>query len=103
MKLSRWEDAKTRSVKLTLFDLAYCRQRRAASDIVPQTIIGGIHVDAVFVKVVIWLPAMPFRVRQISARYARYKRSLRCRVSAVDVYQVDSVACKHYSRVTTGP
>ena len=62
----------------------------AACDIIPQAIILRIHVNTVLVIIhVARLSNVPICVRQGSARCARYKRSLRRSVSAVDVYIAD--------------
>ena len=73
----------------TTFDLAGSRQRNVAVEVVPQAILVTVHVEAVLsATAVVWLVGSPFCVRQRRARNARHKRSLRRRVSAVDVYQV---------------
>ena len=65
-----------------------------------QAIILWIQVNAVLVIIqVARLSRVPIRVRQGSARCARYKRSLRRSVSAVDVYIADSFACKQKSHI----
>ena len=63
---------------LTPFDLANCRQRNVAVEVVPQAIIFSVHVDAMLYAIpVVWLVASPVRVRQRRApRLGRFKRSL---------------------------
>ena len=79
--------------KLTSCDLANCGQRCVTVQVVPQSIMFTVHVDAVLVvTVVVWLPTVPVCPRQRRAPHARHKRSLRRRVTAVDVYQVDRFA-----------
>ena len=62
--------------------------------VVHQAIVT-IYVEAILVvSPVVWLTARPRQVRQVSARYARYKRALRHRVRAVDKYKVIWHVCK---------
>ena len=62
--------------------------------VVHQAIVT-IYVEAILVvSPVVWLTARPRQVRQVSARYARYKRALRHRVRAVDEYKVIWHVCK---------
>ena len=71
--------------ELTLFDLANCRQRSVAWDVVPLATVTQ-HGDAISVTIVVWLTASPICVRQRRIHLAGYKRSLLDCVSPVDIY-----------------
>ena len=94
----RWAQKMPSLFELTQRDLANWSMVISASDIVPRAIVFSKHVNTVLNRIpVVRLLSSPVRVRQFSARYVRYKRSLRRHVSAVDVQKPDRFVYKQKS------